>query len=208
MSPPPIARSTSSCCSASTRPAISRISSRPTARVVATAAPPVVPSSPGPKLFAAAGFTVSFLLGSLLAMLLERLDRGLRSAREVETALGLTTLGPGAARRSAASQAAPAPVSAREAALVLCRGNPWRAHRAQAVQSAKPAQGATGHVVAARGRQDDVRGQPGVAGGALAKAGAADRSRSASPERASRAGLAGVGRAGRVHGRASGRCRR
>ncbi len=63
------------------------------ARVVAKATPPAVPSSPGPKLFAAAGFTVSFLLGSLLAILLERLDRGLRSAREVEAALGLTTLG-------------------------------------------------------------------------------------------------------------------
>lgn len=63
------------------------------ARVVAKASPPVSPSSPGPKLFAAAGFTVSFLLGSLMAVLLERLDRGLRSAREVESALGLTTLG-------------------------------------------------------------------------------------------------------------------
>ena len=63
------------------------------ARVVAMAAPPAVPSSPGPKIFAAAGFTVSLLLGSLLAILLERLDRGLRSAREVELALGLTTLG-------------------------------------------------------------------------------------------------------------------
>jgi capsular exopolysaccharide synthesis family protein len=63
------------------------------ARVVAMAAPPAVPSSPGPKIFAAAGFTISLVLGSLLAILLERLDRGLRSAREVETALGLTTLG-------------------------------------------------------------------------------------------------------------------
>ena len=63
------------------------------AQVVAMAAPPAVPSSPGPKIFAAAGFTVSLVLGSLLAILLERLDRGLRSAGEVETALGLTTLG-------------------------------------------------------------------------------------------------------------------
>jgi succinoglycan biosynthesis transport protein ExoP len=63
------------------------------ARIVTTAAPPAVPSSPGPKIFAAAGFTVSLLLGSLLAIVLERLDGGLRSAGEVETALGLTTLG-------------------------------------------------------------------------------------------------------------------
>lgn len=63
------------------------------ARVVAVAAPPATPSSPGPKIFAAAGFTVSLLLGSVLAILLERLDRGLRSSREVEAALSLTTLG-------------------------------------------------------------------------------------------------------------------
>jgi len=63
------------------------------ARVVAAAAPPVSPSTPGTKVFAAAGFTLSFLLGSTLALLLERLDRGLRSAKEVEEALGLGTLG-------------------------------------------------------------------------------------------------------------------
>jgi polysaccharide biosynthesis transport protein len=66
---------------------------QPDARVVAMAAPPALPSSPGPKLFAAAGFTISFVLGSLLAIVLERMDRGLRSSREVENALGLTTLG-------------------------------------------------------------------------------------------------------------------
>jgi capsular exopolysaccharide synthesis family protein len=65
----------------------------PDARIVSVAAPPVVPSTPGKKLFAAVGFTVSFLLGSALALVLERLDSGLRSAREVESALGLTTLG-------------------------------------------------------------------------------------------------------------------
>lgn len=65
----------------------------PDARVVAMAAPPVAPSTPGTKVFAAAGFTLSFLLGSMLALLLERLDRGLRSAREVEEALGVGTLG-------------------------------------------------------------------------------------------------------------------
>jgi capsular exopolysaccharide synthesis family protein len=63
------------------------------ARVVAMAAPPSVPSSPGPRMFVAGGFTVSLLLGSLLAILLEVLDRGLRSAGEIEAALGLTTLG-------------------------------------------------------------------------------------------------------------------
>lgn len=65
----------------------------PDARVVTVAAPPVSPSTPGTKIFAAGGFTISFLLGSILALLLERLDSGLRSAKEVEEALGLGTLG-------------------------------------------------------------------------------------------------------------------
>ena len=66
---------------------------QPDARVVTTAAAPAVPSSFGTKIFVAGGFTVSLLLGSLLAVLLEVLDRGLRSAGEIEGALGLTTLG-------------------------------------------------------------------------------------------------------------------
>lgn len=62
-------------------------------RVVATAAPPDKPSSPGPMLFGAVGFTASTMLGTLLALLLERLDSGLRSARQVEHELGLACLG-------------------------------------------------------------------------------------------------------------------
>lgn len=65
----------------------------PDARIVAVAAPPAGPSTPGTKVFAAAGFLLSFLMGSGLALMLERLDRGLRSAKEVEDALGLGTLG-------------------------------------------------------------------------------------------------------------------
>ena len=64
------------------------------ARVVAMAAPPAVPSSPGPKMFAAGGFTVSLLLGSLLAVLLERARPGpAQRPRGREPRLGLTTLG-------------------------------------------------------------------------------------------------------------------
>lgn len=63
------------------------------ARIVTVAQPPTSASSPGPKLLTAAGFTLSFVLGSVLALLLERLDRGIRSAREVEALLGLPTLG-------------------------------------------------------------------------------------------------------------------
>ncbi|HFA60286.1 MAG TPA: hypothetical protein ENJ83_06310, partial [Rhodospirillales bacterium] len=64
----------------------------PDVRIVAKATPPAAPSSPGPRLFAAAGFGIFFVLGSFLALLLERMDRGLRSAREVEALLGLPTL--------------------------------------------------------------------------------------------------------------------
>ena len=64
----------------------------PDARVVALATPPNGPSTPGAKLFAAGGLVASGLVASLLALLLDRLDRGLRSAREVEASLGLGTL--------------------------------------------------------------------------------------------------------------------
>ncbi len=63
------------------------------ARVVSKAAPPESPSTPGPRLFAAVGFTASMMLGTLLALLVERLDSGLRSARDIERALGLATFG-------------------------------------------------------------------------------------------------------------------
>ena len=64
----------------------------PDAKLVGIATPPNRPSTPGAILFAAAGFLASGMLAGLLALLLDRLDRGLRSAREVETALGLPTL--------------------------------------------------------------------------------------------------------------------
>lgn len=63
------------------------------ARVVSEAAPPEKPSTPGPKLFAAVGFTASMMLGTLLALLLERLDSGLRSGRQIETELRVPAFG-------------------------------------------------------------------------------------------------------------------
>ena len=65
---------------------------QPDVRVVTGAAPPTVASSLGWKIFTAAGFTVSFVLSSVLALVLDRLDRGIRSSREVESMLGLQTL--------------------------------------------------------------------------------------------------------------------
>jgi succinoglycan biosynthesis transport protein ExoP len=63
------------------------------AKVISMAAPPEKPSTPGPMLFGAVGFTASLMLGTLLALLLERLDSGLRSGKQVEAALGLPALG-------------------------------------------------------------------------------------------------------------------
>ncbi len=63
------------------------------ARLISVAAPPEKPSSPGPVLFGAVGFTASLMLGTLLALLLERLDSGLRTGRQIEEALGIPALG-------------------------------------------------------------------------------------------------------------------
>ena len=62
------------------------------AKVVSVASAPSKPSTPGPKLFGAVGFVGSIMAGTLLALLLERLDSGMRSAKQVETTLGLPSL--------------------------------------------------------------------------------------------------------------------
>ncbi|MEK0082725.1 GumC family protein [Benzoatithermus flavus] len=62
-------------------------------KVISVATPPDKPSTPGPVLFGAVGFTASAMLGTLLALLLERLDNGLRGAKQVEQLIGLPTLG-------------------------------------------------------------------------------------------------------------------
>lgn len=65
---------------------------RPDVRVLSVAKTPESPSSLGVVPLAAAGFTVSFVFGGLLALLRERLDHGLRGAREARAALGLPVL--------------------------------------------------------------------------------------------------------------------
>jgi Mrp family chromosome partitioning ATPase len=57
--------------------------------VLSLAKTPERPSSPGLLVFAGAGFTVSLVFGGLLALLRERLDHGLRGARQARAALGL-----------------------------------------------------------------------------------------------------------------------
>lgn len=63
------------------------------ARILGLAKVPTGPSSPGPALFAAVGLTASTMIGVLLALLLERLDTGIRSAKQIEQYFGLPCLG-------------------------------------------------------------------------------------------------------------------
>ena len=65
---------------------------RPDVRVLSLAKTPEQPSSPGLTLFAGAGFTVSLVFGGLIALLRERLDHGLRGARQARAALALPVL--------------------------------------------------------------------------------------------------------------------
>lgn len=64
----------------------------PDAKIISVAAPPDKPSTPGPRLFGAIGFAGSFVVGSLLALLVERRDQGLRSSRQIERVLGMQPL--------------------------------------------------------------------------------------------------------------------
>jgi polysaccharide biosynthesis transport protein len=65
---------------------------QPDVRIVSMASPPTRPTTPGKRLFAAGGLVVSFGLAALLAIILDRFDRGIRSARQIESRLGLSTL--------------------------------------------------------------------------------------------------------------------
>lgn len=62
-------------------------------QIISLARPPQHPSTPGPRVFAMIGFTVSSMFGGLLAFLLERLNRRVRSAGALEQVLGVPVLG-------------------------------------------------------------------------------------------------------------------
>jgi succinoglycan biosynthesis transport protein ExoP len=62
-------------------------------RVLSPARVPLEPSSPSPVFFAAVGFSASTVLGCMLGLLREQLDKSLRSERQVERTLGLPCLG-------------------------------------------------------------------------------------------------------------------
>jgi polysaccharide biosynthesis transport protein len=68
-------------------------SASPDAYVLSLATTPYRPSSPNPFLFIFPSLIVFFICGSLLAVILEKLDRGLRSEREVNEALGVPCIG-------------------------------------------------------------------------------------------------------------------
>jgi polysaccharide biosynthesis transport protein len=65
---------------------------QPDVRIVSMANPPTRPTTPGKRVFAAGGLVISFGLASMLAIILDRMDRGIRSARQIESKLGLSTL--------------------------------------------------------------------------------------------------------------------
>ncbi len=66
---------------------------RPDVRVISPAEAPTTPSSASPVMFMFVGFTASTMIGALLALLMERLDTGLRSTRQIEDLLGIPSLG-------------------------------------------------------------------------------------------------------------------
>src|SRR3954471_13554609 len=63
------------------------------AQVVSRAAPPAQQSTPGKAVFAVLGFTVSTMLGSMMAFLVEQLDRRVQNVRQLEHLLGIRALG-------------------------------------------------------------------------------------------------------------------
>lgn len=66
---------------------------RPDARIISRADIPVDPAFPRTRLMIAGGATMALFLGLGMALLIEHLDPGFRSAEQVEEALGLSGLG-------------------------------------------------------------------------------------------------------------------
>jgi polysaccharide biosynthesis transport protein len=66
---------------------------KPDINVLSLASPPTRPSSPNPILFMLPALIAFSICGGLLAVVLERLDGGLRSEREINDALGVSCVG-------------------------------------------------------------------------------------------------------------------
>ena len=65
----------------------------PDARILSLAVTPDRPSSPNPFLFILPALVLFLIFGSMVGVLLERLDRGLRSEREISEVLGVPCVG-------------------------------------------------------------------------------------------------------------------
>ena len=65
---------------------------RPDVHILSSAYPPDRPSSPHPLLFVVPGMAVFLMAGSMMAVLADRLDRRMRSGRDVMNALGVPCL--------------------------------------------------------------------------------------------------------------------
>jgi len=65
---------------------------KPDASILSLASPPPRPSSPNPILFMLPALIASLICGSFLAVVLERLDRGMRSERDINDALGISCI--------------------------------------------------------------------------------------------------------------------
>jgi capsular exopolysaccharide synthesis family protein len=61
--------------------------------VISTAAVPATPTAPQVRLITGAGFVGSLMFGTLLALILDRLDRGMRTGRQAEAVLDVPHIG-------------------------------------------------------------------------------------------------------------------
>jgi Mrp family chromosome partitioning ATPase len=66
---------------------------QPYARLVSSASIPEVPSSPPIALFIMPALAFALMIGGVLAVILERLDHGLRSEQDITDALGISCVG-------------------------------------------------------------------------------------------------------------------
>ncbi|MGH6895633.1 MAG: polysaccharide biosynthesis tyrosine autokinase [Geminicoccaceae bacterium] len=126
----------------------------PGVRVISAAAVPVKPSAPQVKLITGAGFMGSLMLGTLLAFVVDRLDRGLRTGRQAEEVLKLPHIGlipklggdvrgQGAHRYLAEKPTSAYAEAIRGVQTALCFSNVDRPPQVVLVTSSVPAEGKT-----------------------------------------------------------------
>ena len=125
----------------------------PDVRSIARAAAPDTPSTPNALLFMFPALVIFMIGGSTLAVLLEQLDRGLRSERDVQSALGVPCIGlvPRLRRRDAlrphehlhTQSFAVYTEAIRSVATTLWMSDPRNASKAVLISSSIPGEGKT-----------------------------------------------------------------